>query len=88
MSSEVERLTKERKVTAETQTESKTHTSCIYKKGSEDLYVIWVKMIDIQKETGHKNVCHVVMKKIKSCYKTNDPTEQQVRKYKKGKRIW
>ena len=81
MSSEAERLTKERKVTAETYTENKTHTRCIYKKGSKDLYLIWVKMIDIQKETGHKNVCHVVMKKIKSCYKTNDPTEQQVRKY-------
>ena len=75
MSSEAERLTEERKVATEAYTENKTHTRYVSKRG--------VKMIDIQKRTGDKNLYHVVMKKIKSYYKTNDPTEEQVRKYKR-----
>ena len=28
-------------------------------------YVIWLKMIELQKKSGHRNICHLVMKKKK-----------------------
>ena len=40
MSSEAERLTKERKITIETYTKNKNHKICINKKGVNDLSVI------------------------------------------------
>ena len=53
------------------------------KRGANDFYVIWVKMIDLQKRLCHGNVCHVAMKKIKSFCKTKYPTKEQVKKYKR-----
>ena len=53
MSSESKRLTKEIKITAETysKTETRVYEKIrIYKKISDEDYVIWVKMIDL-KET-------------------------------------
>ena len=66
MSSEAGRLTKERKITIETYTKSKIHAMCVKKKGTDHLYVIWVKMSDLQKRLAHQNLIHVSMKKIKS----------------------
>ena len=40
-------------------------------------------MIDLQKRLGHRNLCHVAMKKIKSFCKTTYPTKEQVKKYKR-----
>ena len=53
------------------------------KRGANDFYVIWVKMIDLQKRLCHRNVCHVALKKIKSFCKTKYPTKEQVKKYKR-----
>ena len=83
MSSEAKRLTKERKITAETYFNNKTHIICMNKRGANDFYVIWVKMIDLQKKLGHRNACHVAIKKIKSFCKTKYPTKEQVKKYKR-----
>ena len=83
ISSEAKRLTKERKITAETYFKSKTFIIFMNKRGANDFYVIWVKMIDLQKRLGHRNVCHVEMKKIKSFCKTKYPTKEQVKKCKR-----
>ena len=45
MSSETERLTQNRKITVKKYSENK----CVNKRGANDLYVIWVKMSDLQK---------------------------------------
>ena len=41
------------------------------------------KMSDLQKGLGHRNFSHVAMKKIKSYCSTRNPTEQQLKKYKR-----
>ena len=40
MTREAKRLTKERKITAETYSKTKTHTICVYKKTTHEDYVI------------------------------------------------
>ena len=40
-------------------------------------------MSDLQKGLGHRNFTHVAMKKIKSYCSTRNPTEQQLKKYKR-----
>ena len=81
MSSEAERLTKERKITIETYTKNKNHKICINKKGVNGLSVIWVKVIHLQKGLVHQNLCYAAMKKIKSYCNTKNPTKKQVKKY-------
>ena len=66
MSSEAERLTQERII--ETYTKNKIHTICVKTKGANDLYVIWVKMSNLQQSLVHQNLCHVAMKKNKISY--------------------
>ena len=58
------------------------------KRGAHDFYVIWVKMIDLQKRLVHPNLCHVAMKKIKSFCDTKHPTKQKVKKYESKMRKW
>ena len=82
MSSEAKRLNKERRITAETYSKTKTHTICIYKKFTDKDYVIWVKMFDLQKRLCHQNLCYVAMKTIKSFCDTKYPTKEKVNKYK------
>ena len=65
MSSEAKRLTRERKITVETYSETKNHTIRVYKKSTDKNYVILVKMIDLQKRLYHQNLCHLATKKIK-----------------------
>ena len=65
MSSEAKRLTRERKITVETYSETKIHTICVYKKSTDKNYVILVKMIDLQKRLYHQNLCPLATKKIK-----------------------
>ena len=50
MSTEAKRPTKERKITAETYFKNKTHIICMKKRGASDLYVIRVKMINLQRK--------------------------------------
>ena len=64
MSSGAERLTEEREITMRTCTKNKIRTICVNKRGTNDLYVIWLKMMDLQKRLGHRNLCHVAIKKI------------------------
>ena len=65
MSSEAKRLTRERKITVETYSETKNHTIRVYKKSTDKNYVILVKMIDSQKRLYHQNLCPLATKKIK-----------------------
>ena len=53
MSSEAKRLTKERKITVKTYSETKLHTIRVYRKFTDENYVIWVKLIDKQKRFCH-----------------------------------
>ena len=64
MSSDAKRLTKERKITAERYFQNKTHIICVDKKLTDDDYVIWVKLIDLQNNLHYRNLCHVAMKKV------------------------
>ena len=40
-------------------------------------------MIDLKNYLYHQNLCHVAMKKIKGYCGTKNPTEEQVKKYKR-----
>ena len=88
MSSEAKRLTKERKINAETYSNIKTIVIRLYKKLADKDYVIWIKMIDLQKRLCHENLCHVAMKKIKSFSGAKHPTKEQVKKYKRKMSQW
>ena len=63
MSSKAKRLTKERKITVKTYSETKLHTIRVYRKFTDENYVIWVKLIDKQKRFCHRNLCYVATKK-------------------------
>ena len=82
------RLTKERKNTAEIYAKNKIHTIRVSKKGANDPYIIWVKMIDLQKGLVHQNLCYAAMKKIRSYCKTKYSTKEQVKKYKRKIGKW
>ena len=58
------------------------------KRSLNGLYLIWVKMIDLQKKLGNQNECHVAMKKIKSFCKTKYPTKEQCKDTKEKQINW
>ena len=43
-------------------------------------------MIDLQKRLCHRNLCHVVTKKMKSFCSTKHPTKAQVKKYRNSQK--
>ena len=88
MSSGAERLTKERIITFETYTKNKIHTICVKKRGNNDFYVKWVKMIHLQKRLVHRNLCHVGMKKVTSYCKTKYPSKKEAKKCKRKTDKW
>ena len=88
MSSGAERLPKERKITAERYFKNKTHIVCAYRKLTDEDYVIWVKMIDLQNYLHHQNLCHVAMGKIKSYCGTKNLTKEHIKKYKRKMSKW
>ena len=45
-------------------------------------------MIDLKNYLHHQNLCHVAMKKIKGYCGTKNPTEEQVKKYKRKMSKW
>ena len=53
ISSGTERLIEERKITAKKYSDNKIHTLCLYRKCADEDYVIWIKMIDLQKRLCH-----------------------------------
>ena len=83
MRSEAKRLTKERKVTAETYFKTETHTLRVYRKLTDEDYVVWVKTIDLQKHLCHRNLCHVAIKKVKTFCGAKHLTKEQVKKFRK-----
>ena len=80
MSSTAKRLTEERKITAKKYSDNKIHTTCVYRKCTDEDYVIWAKTIDLQRRSCHRNLCQVA---IKSFFKTKYPTKKQVKKTQK-----
>ena len=88
MSSEAERVPKERKKNAERYFKNKTHIVCAYRKLTDEDYVIWVKMIDLQNYLHHQNLCHVAMGKIKSYFGTKNLTKEHIKKYKRKMSKW
>ena len=59
MNSETERLAQIRKITVEKYSKNKVHTICVIKRGANDLYVIWVKMSELQENLDLRNLCHL-----------------------------
>ena len=51
------------KITAETYSKTETHAIRVYRKLTYENYVIWVKMIDLQKRLCHGSLCRVATKK-------------------------
>ena len=47
--------------------------------------VLWIKMIDMQEKLDVKNFHDLVDKEIKRKFKTNNLTDEQIKKYKKHK---
>ena len=68
------------KVTAETFAKNCVHTIKVNK--TDNKSVLWIKMIDIQKKLDVKNIHDLVDKEIKDKFKTNNLTDEQIKKYK------
>ena len=85
MSSEAKTAAKERKITAETYSNTKTHAIRVCRKLADEDYVISIKMIDLQNHLCHQNLWYVAMKKIKSFCGTKYLTKEEVQKYKRKK---
>ena len=83
MSSGAGRLTQERKITFKTYSNNKIHTILVYRKFTNELYVIWVKKTDMQQRLDHRNLSHVAIKKIKGCCKTKHLAKEQIKKCKR-----
>ena len=65
------------KVTAE------THVHKIKVNKAVNKSVLWIKVIEMQKELDVRNIHDLVDKEIKFKFKTNNPTNKQIKKYKK-----
>ena len=68
-------------ITPKTFAKNCVHTIKVNK--TDNKSVLWIKMIDIQKKLDVKNIHDLVDKQIKSKFKTNNPTNEQIKKYKK-----
>ena len=69
------------KTTAQIFARNRVHTITINKTDKKS--VLWIKTIDIQKKLDVKNIHDLVDKKIKGKFKTNIPTDKQIKEYKK-----
>ena len=63
-------------ITVEKYANAGVHTITVENKKS-----FWVKMIDVQKELGLKNMPDLIKKEICGIFETKKPTEKQKRKY-------
>ena len=68
------------KVTSETFAKNCAHTIKVNKRDNKS--VVWIKMIDIQQKLDVKNIDHLVDKELKAKFKTNNLTDEQIKKYK------
>ena len=63
-------------ITVEAYVEVRVHTM-----KEENKQLFWVKMIDVQKGLGLKNICHLARKEICGIFETKNFTEEQKKKY-------
>ena len=49
----------------------------------DNISVLWIKIIDIQKKLDVKNIHELVVKEVKGKFKTNNLTDEQIKKYKR-----
>ena len=66
------------RISAEKFAEAKVHTITIGNRG-----LFWVRMIDVQEVLRVKNMSDLVRKEIRGIFETNNPTKDQIRKYKR-----
>ena len=59
-------------ITVQAYTEARVHTIIV-----ENKKIFWVKMIDVQKGLGLKNMPNLVRKEICGTFETKSPTEEQ-----------
>ena len=57
------------------------HTIKVNKRDNKS--VLWIKMINIQKKLDVKNIHDLVDKEIKGRFKTDNRTDEQIKKYKR-----
>ena len=69
------------KIGAKTSAKNSAHTIKVNKIDNKS--VLWIKMIDIQKTLDVKNKHDLVNKGIKDKCKTNNPTDEDNKKYKR-----
>ena len=68
------------KVTAQTFAKNCFHTIKVNKTDKKS--VLWIKMIDIRKYLGVKNIHDLVDKEIEGKFRTYNLTDKQIKKYK------
>ena len=68
------------KVTAQTFAKNCLHTIKVNKTDKKS--VLWIKMIDIRKYLGVKNIHDLVDKEIEGKFRTYNLTDKQIKKYK------
>ena len=68
------------KLTAETFAKNCVHTIKVNK--ADNKSVLWIKMIDIQKKLDVKNIHDLVDKEITDKFKTNNLTDERIKKHK------
>ena len=68
-------------ISAETFAKNCIHTISQLEIGKKS--VLWLRIKDIRRELNAKNIFDLADKEIKGKFKTNYPTEQQLRKYKR-----
>ena len=69
------------KVTAETFSKNCIHAIKVNKTDNKSL--LWIKMIDIQKKLHAKNIHDLFHKETKGKFNTNNPADEQIKKYKR-----
>ena len=50
--------------------------------------MLWINAIDIQKKLNVINILDLVDKEIKGKFKTNNPTDEQIKKDKRHGSVW
>ena len=65
MSNEAKELTQIRRITVEKYCKNKILTLSIYKRFTDEVYVIWASMSDLKKSWDLQNSCHLAKKKKK-----------------------
>ena len=88
ISSEEKQLIQIKKITSEKYSKNKVHTLCIYKKITDEVYIICVSMTDLQKSLDLQNSCHLATQKMESYRNTKNPTKDQVKKCERKVKQW